>query len=94
VDDVALKVDPATSATLWGVEKTSAQTAAALLDHDRVWVVTGPARLGESTTGPERGKLRLLSDGYRLVLRSEGVRYEVLLYVRSATTQAPDADAR
>jgi mannosyltransferase len=85
-DDVALKVDPTTSATLWGVEKNPAQTAAALLDNYRVWVVTGPARLGESATNPERDKLRLLSDGYRLVLRSEGVRYEVLLYVR----QAPD----
>jgi mannosyltransferase len=86
-EDVALTVDPATSATLWGVEKSTAQTAAALLDRGRVWVVTGPARLGESATAPERDKLRLLSDGYRLVLRRDGVRYEVLLYVR----QPPDA---
>ena len=82
VDDVALRIDPTTSATLWGVDWDTAHTAAALWWHDRVWVVTGPARLGETPGVMERDNLRILTDGYRLVQRTEGVRFEVLLYVK------------
>lgn len=88
VEDVALQVDPTTSATLWGVEGDPAFLAAALRTHDRVWVVTGPPRLGEEPTTIEQEKMRMLGGGYRLAQVGEAVRYDVLLYLRDPPERA------
>jgi mannosyltransferase len=92
VDDVALALDPVSSATLWGVEAPPAELGAALRTRTRVWVVTGPRRYGEGSDPVEKEKARLLSSGFRLALVQETNRYEVRLYLREPRIVVPPED--
>lgn len=89
VDDVALARDPVSSATLWGVESSPREMAAALRDRSRVWVVTGPRRYGEGEEPVEREKQRLLASEFRLAEVVEKARFEVRLYVRAQPHLVP-----
>jgi mannosyltransferase len=89
VDDIALAHDGESSATLWGVEVEPQDVAAELRTRQRVWVVTGPARYGESDDATEREKERLLAGEFRLAQVTETYRYEVRLYSRKARTATP-----
>jgi mannosyltransferase len=92
VDDVALAHDGLSSATLWGVESTPREVAAALRTRMRVWVVTGPRRYGEGDLTTEREKERLLAGEFRLVEKTETNRYEVRLYLRITRGSIPAED--
>jgi mannosyltransferase len=88
VDDIALASDGVSSASLWGVETTPSDVAAALRTRARVWVVTGPRRYGEGDDRTEREKQRLLASDFRLAQVTEKYRYEVRLYVRNTRSAA------
>lgn len=84
VDDLALQVDPTTSRTLFGVESGPTRLAAAVRGRQRVWVVTGDPRLGETSTPEEVEKRLLLASSYRLVSTRQLYKFRVELYVRPA----------
>jgi mannosyltransferase len=92
VDDIALAADGVASGTLWGVESTPRDVAAALRTRTRVWVVTGPRRYGEGDDKTEREKERLLAGEFRLAQVTEKYRYEVRLYIRDARVMIPAED--
>ena len=92
VDDVALARDPAASSTLWGVESSPVDVSRALRARSRVWVVTGPPRLGEVGTATDRSKQVALADGFRLAQVFELKNYEVRLYLRAPGTRVPPED--
>ena len=92
VDDVALAKDPVSSSTLWGVETSPVEVSRALKARWRVWVVTGPPRLGETPSATDRSKLVALADGLRLAQVFETKNYEVRLYVRPPGTRVPAQD--
>lgn len=89
VDDVALARGAEDSATLWGVEVPADGMAEALRKRQRVWVVTGPARFGETPDRADREKERLLYNRYRLAGVDFTRSYEVRLYVRERSAPAP-----
>lgn len=84
VDDLALRVSPTASRTLFGEEVGPSALAAALRNRQRVWVVTGDPRLGEVSTTAEVEKRLLLASSYRLVSTRDLYRFRVELYVRPA----------
>lgn len=84
VDDLALRVDPTTSRTLFGVEMPPSKLAAAMRDRQRIWVVTGDPRLGEVGSTDEAEKRLLLAGSYRLVSTRQLYKFRVELYVRPA----------
>lgn len=89
VDDVALARDAESSATLWGVERPADEIAEALEYRSRIWVVTGPPRLGEGAEPEDVEKERLLTGPYRLAQVSDTARYEIRLYVRRPPVSMP-----
>jgi mannosyltransferase len=93
VDDVALARTAEDSATLWGVEVPPDDVARALHKRQRVWVVTGPARFGETTEPADREKERLLYNGYRLAGVTFTRSYEVRLYERDRFGAVPRSAA-
>jgi mannosyltransferase len=93
VDDIALASTGEDSATLWGVEEPGENLAPELQKRYRVWVVTGPARLGESPDPAEHEKERLLYNGYRLTGVTFVNRYEVRRYERDRRAPAPAVSA-
>ena len=82
VDDVAMAQDPLSSATLFGIELPASGLADALQDRSRIWVVTGPPRLGDGEIPAEREKERLLGSGYTMAWVDATKQFEVRLYVR------------
>jgi mannosyltransferase len=93
VDDVSLARTAEESATLLGVEVPPDELAAALKGRHRVWLVTGPARYGETPSRSDREKERLLYNGYRLTGVTFVRSYEVRLYERGRLTARTPAAA-
>jgi mannosyltransferase len=94
VDDITLARTGAESATLLGVEIPAGELAGALRGHPRIWLVTGPARYGETPDASDREKERLLYNGYRLTGVTFTRSYEVRLYERDrSATDVPAAAA-
>ncbi len=89
VDDVALATSGEASDTLWGQELSPAQIAANLKGRIRVWVVTGPPRLGEEPDPAEKEKEMLLYDDYRVIGVVYTGKYVVRLYERDGTVPDP-----
>lgn len=89
VDDIALSTSGEDSATLWGVEEPGADLEPELKERDRLWVVTGDPRFGESADPAEKDKERLLYNGYRLAGVNYTGRYEVRLYERQRRAPNP-----
>jgi mannosyltransferase len=86
VDDVSLGRTAEESATLLGEEIPADELAAALKGRTRVWLVTGPARYGETPGPSEREKERLLYNRFRLTGVTFVRSYEVRLYERGRST--------
>ncbi|GLY31179.1 glycosyltransferase family 39 protein [Kineosporia sp. NBRC 101731] len=84
VDDIALGQTGARSATLFGVEATTADITKALRKRTRIWVVTSNTRLGESAEDPEADKQRLLSNNFHAKKATDLGTYQVQLYQRSS----------
>jgi mannosyltransferase len=87
VDDVSLARTAEESATLLGEEIPADDLAAALKGRTRVWLVTGPARYGESSSRSDLEKERLLYNSYRLTGVTFVHSYEVRLYERGRLTE-------
>ena len=89
LDDVALARSAEESNNLLGTEIPADQLADALRGRPRVWLVTGPARYGESPDRSDLEKERILANGYRLTGVTFTRIYEVRLYERNRTTPTP-----
>ncbi len=88
LDDVALVTSPSDSATIWGVESAPGTLAGRLDGHARVWLVSGPPRLGEVPDTADREKARLLVSGYVMQDPTITRGYSITLFVRPVP---PDA---
>jgi mannosyltransferase len=88
VDDVALARSAEESDTLLGTEIPADDLATALRGRPRIWLVTGPARFGETPDSSDLEKQRLLANGYRLTGVTFTAIYEVRLYERNVTPPA------
>ena len=93
VDDVALAGTAEETASLWGVEIPAEAISTALRHRQRVWVITGPARYGETPDESTREKERLLYNGYRLAGVTFTRGYEVRLYERDRSAAWPNPHA-
>lgn len=86
--DLALAGDPASTATIAGVEREPAELRAALRDAPRVWVVGGWEGLAETWNATDREKTARLLQDYRVRDGYQTMRFQVLLFVRPATSPA------
>lgn len=78
---------------LYGRETTQVdEFDGAVLRHDRLWVVTGQARLGDEVSALDEDKLQLLSQHYTMSLVCNAQRFTTMLYVRSKS-QTSSAEA-
>lgn len=91
-DDVAAV--PADGADiLYGRETTQVDRFDdALLRHDRVWLVTGEARLGDEVSALDEAKLQVLAQHYTMTSTCRSERFTTMLYLR--TRKASGIQAR
>jgi mannosyltransferase len=88
LDDVAVRESGIDSATVYGVEKPSAEVSAALEGHRRVWLITGLQGMSETMSPADDEKVELLLGDYSIAEHRTFDRFQVFLYIKSATTPA------
>lgn len=88
LDDLAIGADPISSRTIFGIEKPADQISAALTTHRRVWLVTGLAGMSETMSPGDDEKVELLLGDYRIARHMTFDRFQVFLYIKSATPAA------
>ncbi len=88
LNDIAIGESPVGSATIFGIEKPAPEISAALTDHRRVWLVTGLAGMSETMSPGDDEKVELLLGDYRIAKHLTFDRFQVFLYIRSATQPA------
>lgn len=84
--DLAIGEGPVESGTIFGMEKPAAEVSEALPAHRRVWLVTGLEGMSETMSPADDEKVELLLGDYAIAKHVTFDRFQVFLYIRSATT--------
>jgi mannosyltransferase len=85
LEDLAIGEGPVESGTIFGMERPAAEVSQALPAHRRVWLVTGLDGMSETMSQADDEKVELLLGDYSIAKHVTFDRFQVFLYIRSAT---------
>jgi hypothetical protein len=86
LEDLAIGEGPIESQTIFGMERPAAEVGQELPAHRRVWLVTGLDGMSETMSQGDDEKVELLLGDYSIAEHVTFNRFQVFLYIRSATT--------
>jgi mannosyltransferase len=86
LEDLAIGEGPIESQTIFGMERPATEVGQELPAHRRVWLVTGLDGMSETMSQGDDEKVELLLGDYSIAEHVTFNRFQVFLYIRSATT--------